>query len=161
MGDRRRKLLQPALTIGNFGAEQVLMSAIERFAIQVLISGVSDRHRRACQHIFDAPVETRLFLFGLAQGMFDGAQDRADARAVGVDVPIGRAGLEMPVVRSAGEEIVRASPQEKLKHRSVSGPCRGFRCPGFDIRAMLQRGLLRKSEPGTPANTKILARFWI
>src|SRR5215471_17203800 len=112
MGDRRRKLLQSALTIGNFAIEQVLMSAVERFAIQVLVSGVSDRHGSTCQHIFDPPAETRLFLLGFAQGMFDGAQDRADARAVGVNVPVGRAGLETPVVRSAGEEIVRASPQE-------------------------------------------------
>jgi len=135
MADRRRKLLQSTLTIGNFGIEQVLMSAVERFAIQVLVSGVSDCHRSACQHIFNTPVEARLFLLGLAKGMLDGIQDGADTRAVGANVPIGRPGLEMPVVPPACEEIVSSSPQEKLKHRSVSGPSRGFRRPGFDVRA--------------------------
>jgi len=161
MSDRRRKLLQPALAIGNFGIKRVLMSAVQRFAIQILVSGVSDCRRRACQHIFNAAVETRLFLLGLVEGMLDGAQDGADPRAVGANVPIGRPGLETPVVPSACEEIVRASPQEKLKHRSVSGPSRGFRCPGFHIRTVLQRGLFTNVRTRDTNKYGIPARFRI
>lgn len=89
MRDRRRKLLDATLSIGNLDAEQILMMAVERFSLQVFVSSISKRHRGTRQDILDPSVEARLFLFCSKQCIFDCPQNSADARIVGFGVPIG------------------------------------------------------------------------
>src|ERR1700732_2213794 len=89
MRDRIRKLLEATLSVGNFGAEQVLMMAVERLALQVLVGAVSQSNRRACQYILNPPAKARLFLLCVVQGMIDGFQNGPDARLVGFSIPVG------------------------------------------------------------------------
>jgi hypothetical protein len=89
MRDRSRKLLEATLSVGNFGAEQVLMMVVERFAFEVLVGPVSQGNRSACQDILNAPVKARLFQLCVMQGMIDGLQNGPDARLVGFGIPVG------------------------------------------------------------------------
>src|SRR5271167_4147160 len=127
MRDRCRELLEATLAVGDLGAEQVLVMAVERLALQVLIGPVSLRNRGARQHIVNPPVKARLFPLCLAQGLFDGLQNEPDARLVGISIPVGGASPKILIVPSASEVTVRAGPQKELKHQCMSGPSRSRR----------------------------------
>jgi hypothetical protein len=47
MRDRGGKFLEATLPVGNLGAEQILVVAIERFAFQVFVGSVSHGHSGA------------------------------------------------------------------------------------------------------------------
>lgn len=120
MGDLGSKLLEPALPIGNFAAEQFLVMAIVRFTADVFVASIFRRPRLARQNILDPALEAGLFLLRIAQRTLQSSQDGSDARAVGLSIAIGRARFELPIVLAASEEIVCAGPQKQLKHRFVS-----------------------------------------
>jgi len=53
MGYGIGKRFQPPLAVRDFFAKQVLVVTIERFAIQVLVAGISNRYRGARQNLLD------------------------------------------------------------------------------------------------------------
>jgi hypothetical protein len=130
VGDLGRKLLEPALPIGNFAAEQFLIMAVVRFTADVFVASISRRPRPARQNILDPSLEAGLFLLRIAQSALQSSQDGSDSRAVGLSIAIGRARFELPIVPAASEEIVRAGPQKQLKHRFVSHASRRKRGTG-------------------------------
>jgi len=62
MGDSGGKFFEATLPVGNLGAEQILVVAIERFAFQVFVRSVSDGHGGPRQNVLDPSTEARLFL---------------------------------------------------------------------------------------------------
>lgn len=89
MRDLGGEFLQTPLAIGNLSAEQVLMVAIERLALQIFVGIISQGHGGARQDILNPPVEARLFPLRRLQRGFDRFQDSAHARPVGFSVAIG------------------------------------------------------------------------
>jgi len=89
MRDGRGEFLEPALTVGNLGAEQILMVAVKRLPLQIFVGSVSHGHRSPRQDILDPPVQAGLLQLRRMQRMFDGFQNGADASPVGFSVPIG------------------------------------------------------------------------
>jgi hypothetical protein len=116
MCDRGAKFPKTALTIGDLGAEQILMMTVERFALKIFVGTVAQGHGGARQYVLDASAKARLFILGGVQGGFDGAHYRSDAGSVGFRVPLGRAGLEILIAKPRVEIIVCARSQEQLKH---------------------------------------------
>ena len=47
---------------GDLNAEQILMVAIERFAVEVFVRVISQGHSSARQDVFDPSAQARLFL---------------------------------------------------------------------------------------------------
>ena len=84
------------------------MVAIERFAIQVLVTGISNRHRGARQHLLDPLAQAFLLSLGCMQCGFDRVHDAFDALAVGVLIPLGRADLESITPQMISGKIARA-----------------------------------------------------
>ena len=71
MCDRGGEFVEATLTVGNFGAEQVLMMAIEGVAFQIFVGSVAHGNGGARQSILDPPVKARSFLLCRAQSIFD------------------------------------------------------------------------------------------
>src|ERR1700681_4087724 len=89
MRDRRRKLLEATLSVGDLGSEKILMIVVERLAFKVVVGPVSERHGRERQHILNPPAKARMFLLCLVQSMFDGFQNGPDAQPIGFCIPFG------------------------------------------------------------------------
>jgi hypothetical protein len=62
MSDRGGEFLEATLTVGNLGAEQVLMVAIERFAFQIFVGSISQGHGGARSDVLDPSIKPQLFL---------------------------------------------------------------------------------------------------
>jgi hypothetical protein len=84
------------------------MVAIERFAVQVLVTGISNRHRGARQNLFDPFAQALLLAPGCLQSGFDRAYDAFDALTVGVLIPLRRADLESVTSQMVSGKIARA-----------------------------------------------------
>src|SRR5580698_5971049 len=57
--DRGGEFVEATLTVGNFGAEQVLMMAIDGVAFQIFVGSVAHGNGGARQGILDPPVKAR------------------------------------------------------------------------------------------------------
>jgi len=121
MGDRHGKFLQAPLSVGNLDAEQVLLVAVERFAFQIFVGAISQRHGGARQYILDPAAEASLLVLRGIQLVCDGFQNGAHPQPVSFSVPIGRTRLKN-LIPKVGLEIVRRSPQKTLKHLVMPGP---------------------------------------
>ncbi len=88
MGDGRSKLSQSALAVLNFLVEKIVVMNVQRFAIQILVVAITERHGRSRQDIFNPTVQSCLFLFGRGQGFLNRRHDRLDPGAVSLSVPL-------------------------------------------------------------------------
>jgi hypothetical protein len=87
--DRGAELLEAPLPVGNLGAEQVLMAAIERFAFQVFVGSIPNGHSGARQDILYPSIQARLFILCRAKGGFNCGDNRTDSRPVGFSISVG------------------------------------------------------------------------
>ena len=62
MCDLGSEFFEAALTVGNFGAEQILMATIEGVALQVFVGPIAYGNSGARQSILDPSVKARSFL---------------------------------------------------------------------------------------------------
>jgi hypothetical protein len=62
MCDLRSEFFEATLTVGNFGAEQILMVTIEGVAFQVFVGSIAYGNSGARQSILDPSVKARSFL---------------------------------------------------------------------------------------------------
>ena len=84
------------------------MMSVERLAIQVLIARIANRDRGARQHVFNALVQSSLFIFGRVQHRFDRVHNGFDALAVRVLIAFGRTDLELVAAKMIASKIARA-----------------------------------------------------
>ena len=98
---------EPLLAVRDFFAEQVLVVAVERFAIQVLVTGISNRYRGARQNFLDPLAQALLLALGCMQCGFDRVHDAFDALAVGFLIPLRRADLESVTSHMISGKIAR------------------------------------------------------
>jgi hypothetical protein len=99
---------EPLLAVRDFFAEQVLVVAVERFAIQVLVTGISNRYRGARQNFLDPLAQALLLALGCMQCSFDRIHDAFDALVVGFLIPLRRADLESVTSQMISGKIARA-----------------------------------------------------
>lgn len=73
---RISEFLEATFPIGDLNAEQILMVAVEWFAVEVFVRVISQGHSSARQDILDPSAQARLFLLRRMQCIPLGAQKR-------------------------------------------------------------------------------------